>query len=130
MFTTLPSVEVDTQVGSLLLHPADEVITANLVKWGVWEAAETRFLSALLSEGDTFVDVGANVGYFSVLAARRIGAGGTVVAVEPEPRNLELLRANLHRNGCRRATVLAAPPYSQGGWMSLALNETNPGDHP
>jgi FkbM family methyltransferase len=126
---TLPTVEVDTEVGSLLLHPADEVITANLVKWRVWEAGETRFLSALLRGGDTFVDVGANVGYFSVLGASCVGAEGSVIAVEPEPRNLELLRANLARNGCAQASVIAAAAYSEPGWMPLALNESNRGDH-
>jgi Methyltransferase FkbM domain len=55
-----PVIEVQTQVGPLLAHRDDEVITANLIRWGVWEARETEFVRALLRPGDTFVDVGAN----------------------------------------------------------------------
>ena len=76
-----PVIEVDTQVGSLLAHRDDEVITANLIRWGVWEARETEFLRTVLRPGDTFVDVGANIGYFSVLAAGCIGRSGYVIAI-------------------------------------------------
>jgi FkbM family methyltransferase len=126
----LPVIEVDTQVGSLLAHRDDEVITANLIRWGVWEARETQFLRVLLRPGDTFVDVGANIGYFSVLAAGCIGSEGYVIAFEPEPRNLELLRLNLARHGVRaNATVFPLAAYSRPCHMALATNEANRGDH-
>ena len=126
----LPVIEVQTQVGSLLAHRDDEVITANLIRWGVWEARETQFLRALLRPGDTFVDVGANIGYFSVLAAGCTGSSGYVIAIEPEPRNLELLRMNLARHGIvANATVFPVAAYSRPGQMALATNEVNRGDH-
>ena len=125
-----PVIEVQTQVGSLLAHRDDEVITANLIRWGVWEARETQFLRTLLRSGDTFVDVGANIGYFSVLAAGRTGTSGYVIAFEPEPRNLELLRMNLARHGIvANATVFPVAAYSRPGQMVLATNEANRGDH-
>jgi FkbM family methyltransferase len=95
----------------------------------MWEMAETRFLLATLRPGDTFVDVGAHVGYFTVLAARRVGATGQVIAVEPEARNLELLRANLARNGCKNAHVLPCAAGATPGWMSLHFDEENRGGH-
>jgi FkbM family methyltransferase len=126
----LPVIEVQTQVGSLLAHRDDEVITDNLIRWGVWEARETQFLRELLRPGDTFVDVGANIGYFSVLAARCTGSGGYVIAFEPEPRNLELLRMNLARHGVvANAVVFPVAAYSRPCWMALAMNEANRGDH-
>lgn len=126
----LPVIDVPTEVGSLLAHRDDEVITVNLIRWGVWEAAETRFLQMLLRPGDTFVDVGANIGYFSVLAAHRVGPGGQVIAIEPEPRNVQLLRANLARYGDGvKTTVTPVAAYSRTTQMSLAMRETNRGDH-
>lgn len=126
----LPLVEVDTQVGRLFAHRDDEVITANLIRWGVWEAQETQFLRTLLRPGDTFVDVGANIGYFSVLAAGCIGSQGYLIAIEPEPRNLELLRMNLARHLVRpNATVFPLAAYSHPCQMALATNEANRGDH-
>jgi FkbM family methyltransferase len=125
-----PMIEVNTQVGPLLAHRDDEVITANLIRWGVWEAQETKFLRGLLRPGDTFVDVGANIGYFSVLAAGCIGSTGYLIAFEPEPRNLELLRRNLDRHGVRtNATVFPLAAYSHPCQMALATNEANRGDH-
>jgi FkbM family methyltransferase len=113
-----------------LAHRDDEVITANLIRWAVWEARETNFVRALVRPGDTFVDVGANIGYFSVLAASCTGPSGYVIAIEPEPRNLQLLRLNLARNGARtNATILPLAAYSRGCRMRLATNEVNRGDH-
>ena len=125
----LAIVEVDTVIGRLLAHRDDEVITASLLRWNVWEPAETHFLRSVLRPGDTFVDVGANIGYFSVLGAACVGDDGTVIAVEPEARNAELLRANLARHGRSAATVLEVAAYSTTGWMRLTLREANRGDH-
>jgi hypothetical protein len=124
-----PVVEAQTTVGPLLLPSADEVITPTLCRYGVWEPGETRFLRALVRPGDVFVDVGAHVGYFSLLAASRVGEEGAVIAVEPEPRNLRLLRANLARNGASRARVIPLAAYSHSVWMSLACDEHNRGGH-
>ena len=53
----------------------------------------------MLQRGDVFVDVGANIGYFSVLAACLVGEGGQVFAFEPDPDNFRLLRDNVALNG-------------------------------
>jgi FkbM family methyltransferase len=124
-----PAVEVRTVAGTLLVPSKDHVITPVLQRDAAWEAAETRFLLAALRPGQTFVDVGAHVGYFSVLAARCVGPDGAVFAVEPEARNLWLLRANLARNGCTNAVVVPSAAHSTPTWMSLALDETNRGGH-
>jgi FkbM family methyltransferase len=50
-----------------------------------WEPDLTRFIAGRLTDGDVFVDVGANVGYYSLLAAECVGPRGTVVAVEASP---------------------------------------------
>jgi FkbM family methyltransferase len=57
-----------------------------------------HFIDGFLREGDVFLDVGANAGLYCLLAGRRVGKSGTVIAVEPQPRNLEILRENLALN--------------------------------
>jgi FkbM family methyltransferase len=69
-----------------------------------------------------FLDVGAHAGYFSVLASRIVGDGGHVMAVEPHPRNLELLRANLWRHGCDNVTVLPVAAYHRRGHVPLVAH--------
>ena len=65
---------------------------------GCYEPQETQLASRLLRAGDVFVDVGANWGYFTLAAAHWVGAGGRVIAFEPEPRLFALLTSNLEAN--------------------------------
>ena len=122
-------VEARTVAGMLLLPSADTIITPELISRGVWEPRETRYLTTLLRPGQTFVDVGAHVGYFSLFAARLVGPGGTVVAVEPEPRNLDLLQRNIARNGVDTVRVVPFAAAAAEATMSLALDEENRGGH-
>ncbi len=131
-FSTPPSepvVELETAVGPLLLPRHDEVITAVLADGGLWEPDVGAWLASNLRPGHTFVDVGAHVGYFSVLASKLVGTNGSVIAVEPETRNRDLLQRNLVRNECTNAQVMPFAAYSASGEMALELNETNRGAH-
>jgi FkbM family methyltransferase len=58
-----------------------------------------------LKPGDVFVDIGANCGFFVVFAARKVGATGRVIAIEPLPAMLERLRFNITANGFTNVTV-------------------------
>ncbi len=124
-----PFDEVDTVVGPLLVSRGDEVVAEALRRCGEWEATETRYLSALLRPGQRFVDVGAHVGYFTVLAAQRVGPTGSVLAFEPEERNLDLLRRNVARRGLGNVEVLPVAAARSPGRMSLVLDERNRGAH-
>lgn len=70
-----------------------------------------RMLDSLVHPGDTVVDVGANIGYNTLYAARCVGPGGHVFAIEPAQDNLAVLYANLFANRLRNVTVL---PYAAG----------------
>jgi FkbM family methyltransferase len=78
---------------------AREIIEQYIYYFGVWEPHITAWISRRLAPGDTFVDVGANIGYYSLLASRLVGASGTVVAIEPSPRTFSKLNANMTLNG-------------------------------
>ena len=120
---------VDTDVGRLLLHSADRVMTPLIERDRYWEAPEGRFLRAAIRPGSTVVDVGANVGYMTLLAARAAGPDGVVVAVEPEPANVALLRANLWLNGADDVRVLEIAAWSRQELLPLWFNPDNRGDH-
>ena len=59
-----------------------------------------------LETGDTVVDVGANIGVFTILAAKSVGETGRVIAIEPERKNLKDLRNNLKINGLKNVSVV------------------------
>lgn len=72
---------------------------------GGYEPRATAIIKALVSAGDTVIDVGANIGYFSLLAARVTGSSGRVLAFEPNPPVREELLANLRLNGFAHVSV-------------------------
>lgn len=97
---------------------------------GLWEPYETSLLLRFLRPGDVFVDVGANIGYFSVLAASVVGAQGAVFAFEPDPNNYRLLRANAELNGFDdNINAVEVALSNTGGEGQLFLSEDNLGDH-
>lgn len=74
--------------------------------FGVWEPNLTALVERCLKPGDCFVDVGANVGYFSLLGSRLVGQSGRVVSIEAVPRTFAVLRKNLNANGAENVRAL------------------------
>ena len=78
----------------LMVPPTIARPTAIEMFRGTFEPETVALLRTLLALGDLFVDVGANIGYFSRLGATLVGPAGMVCAVEPEPENFASLAAN------------------------------------
>lgn len=88
---------------------------------GTYEGPVQRAIAENLEQGGVFYDIGANVGFFTILAARCVGSSGRVVAFEPEPGNAALLRRNVERNGFAHVTVMEKAVASQSGCDTLML---------
>jgi FkbM family methyltransferase len=80
-----------------------------------------KLLAASLRPGGVFVDVGANVGFHTVAAARLVGGAGHVYAVEPQPWALDLLRANVWRHGLANVSVLPYAASDASGTLRLSV---------
>ena len=93
-----------------------------LAENGVYERATLEMLRELLRPGDTFVDIGANEGYFTVVASRIVGATGRVLAVEPQVRLGPVLSKNLAENGCTNVEVIQAAVSDKAGSATLHLS--------
>jgi FkbM family methyltransferase len=85
-------------------HLADAV-AREVCYTGRYEPQETAIVSGLLGPGQTFVDVGANWGYYTLLAAGRVGPAGRVVSLEPDPRMYRLLTTNVSANALAQVTA-------------------------
>ncbi len=102
-----PRQHVERALGSgirMRLDPQDEV-DRFIYFWNHWEANETWLFERVLRPGDALVDVGANVGYFSLLGARLVGPTGRVLAVEPSPPTVTRLRENVALNRYDTVTI-------------------------
>ena len=87
---------------------------------GRYEPLETELLGHVLKGGDVFVDVGAHWGYFSLLAAKMVGAKGRVVAIEADPRIHRTLARNRALNGLDQLQVVHVAAAAEAGTLTLA----------
>ena len=83
----------------MLVDTRDAMVAPWLVLDGLWESTVTEWLQRTLRPGQVFVDVGANIGYFTLLGATLVGPEGTCVGIEAHPRLAELLQRNVIING-------------------------------
>lgn len=97
--------ETTTRDGVSMRLDLHQLIDRFIYYWGEWEPSETALLRRLLAPGDVFADAGANIGYYSLLAARLVGPRGGVVAFEPVPETARRLRENVALNGFGNVTV-------------------------
>lgn len=103
------------------------------LEWSVLEgteAAEGRtaeVFDRLLAPGRVVLDVGANVGYYSLTAAARVGASGRVIAFEPGPTVARRLRENAELNGLANLTVVQAAVADAPGTHRFQLAEDSEG---
>jgi FkbM family methyltransferase len=82
-----------------------EVMNKALFLYGTVEISETRLVQALLQPGMTFIDVGANIGYYSLIAAKLVGAMGAVHCFEPNSDIRNTLETHVLLNGFENVTI-------------------------
>jgi FkbM family methyltransferase len=105
------------------------IVSSTLFLTQVYEPEETRLVVRLLKQGDVFVDLGANIGYFDLIASGAVGSTGKVFAFEPDPTNLRLLRRNVEVNGCANVFVEPKAVTDTNRSVTLYLSSVNHGDH-
>jgi FkbM family methyltransferase len=99
----------------LLADAADAAVTPGLLS-GRYEAHLTAVFERYCTPGMTVVDVGANLGYYSLLASGLVGPTGRVVALEPNSENCRLLLSSLRLNGITNVRLLPVAADTTTGW--------------
>lgn len=97
-----------------------DLVAREMALTGGYAPMETALIRGLLPPGGVFVDVGANIGFFTLAAAARVGRAGRVVALEPHPALAVVLRQNLAMNGLRDVAVLEVAASDRDGTAVLA----------
>lgn len=105
---------------NLKLHLAiEDWIPQQLYLLGTYEEKELRFVTSQLNEGDLFVDIGANIGLFTLVASRIVGSSGRVVSFEPALRNYNKLVHHISTNNI--SNVIAEKLAISSGESSITL---------
>jgi len=94
-----------------------------------WEELTTEMFKKVVKEGDTVLDLGANLGYFTLLAARLVGEKGRVYAFEPEPTNYSLLLKNIELNGYSNVVAVQKAVSDVKGKVKFFLDSRDTGAH-
>jgi FkbM family methyltransferase len=113
----------------MYLDPTDKVITPTILVLGNWETSETAWFLRVVKPGDTFVDAGANAGYYTIIGSRLVGDKGKVYAFEPEPEMFALLEKNVRLNGLTNVVLERKALSNRKGTLKLYLADKNKGDH-
>jgi FkbM family methyltransferase len=108
-----------TCFGAVVQCRLEDVVQKSIFHFGVWEPEITEIVRERLRPGDTFIDLGANVGYYTLLGARLIGPRGRVVGIEPSPSLFELLQVNLARNDVRNVRLVQKAVAPEPGEIAL-----------
>ena len=112
-----------------LASPVQRDMHALLDADGFYEPETTILIASVLKPGDVFIDVGAHVGYFSVLAAALVGPAGQVVSFEPEPGNYAQLSEHIRLNGLTQVLPRHCAAGAQEAVLDLHINADNDGGH-
>ncbi|MFG2720687.1 FkbM family methyltransferase [Streptomyces sp. NPDC048416] len=107
--------------GARFAVDTQDLIQRYLYLFGVWEPHMTHWLRRRLRPGDTFIDVGANIGVFSVLASRLVGGTGHVVAIEASPAFHRRLLQNADLNHCDNIRALNAAVSDERRTLTFVL---------
>lgn len=113
----------------LKTHIDQEHVSQKMLKNRVWEPTETSCVLKFVLAGDLVIDVGANIGYYSVIFARQVGISGSVIAIEPDAKNFELLNLNIKHNKIHNIQLISAAAAATDGQGTLYSSSTNYGDH-
>jgi FkbM family methyltransferase len=95
----------------------------DLSVYGVYEPGITALVKREVKEGDVVLDLGANVGYYTLLFAKLVGETGKVFAFEPDPRFFSLLKKNVEINGYKNVILEQKAVTNRTGMMRLFLEE-------
>jgi FkbM family methyltransferase len=102
------TIDGTTEDGIHLRCRLPDLIQMFVYLFGTWEPDLAAFLRRRLRPGDTFIDVGANIGCVSALASRLVGPRGTVIAIEPSPAVIAALQETVARNDLTNIRLVAA----------------------
>jgi FkbM family methyltransferase len=94
-----------------------------------YEPYLTDLMLSKIKAGDVVLDIGANIGYDTVLFANKVGKKGKVIAIEPDPINFEILQKNIKENKLFNVVAVQAAVGNENKKMEIYESKTNYGDH-
>jgi FkbM family methyltransferase len=118
----------DLEQGEFLFPADDKVMLPFIEEHGVWELNEVNWLKKFVVPGMTCLNVGANIGYFTVLMSNLVGKSGKVFCIEPNPQLYDILSENIKNLALDNVVIYRFAATDFDGEIELYLNKVNYGD--
>ena len=96
---------------------------------GIHDPVQTSLIKKYVKSGNVVIDVGAHIGYYTLLFANLVKDKGHVWAFEPSGENFKLLKKNIEVNGCQNVTLINKAVSNNSGLTKLYLSKTSQADH-
>lgn len=106
----------------MFLDPSDSL---NLLIWGVHEPLVTKLVKKYVKKDDIILDIGAHIGYYTIILAELVGEKGKVFAFEPNPTNFALLKRNVKINGYNNVILVQKAVSNKTGRIKLYISKDN-----
>jgi FkbM family methyltransferase len=119
-------VTAKTVFGNTVHVDAGDISGRYIYYFGVWEPNLTEWIRQRLRAGDTFIDVGANIGYYSLLASALVGTSGSVVAIEALPQIFGILKRNLQVNSASNVRAVNVAAWDRNDVVQVFTQPDNP----
>lgn len=125
----IPLVNISINGQTFYAHTLDRLIALFLLKFGMWEKEEINLFKKTIKEGWTVLDIGANIGYPSLLLSKLVGKSGKVIAFEPDKNNIKILKKNIKANNIQNIKVVPMAVSDHTGAGTLFISDSHSGDH-
>src|SRR3989344_326562 len=107
----------------------DSVDVLQLFTNGIYENLSTNLLKKEIKKGDIVLDIGAHIGYYTLIFAKLVGNNGRVYAFEPNPTNFAILKKNIELNEYKNVVLIQKAVSDKCSKIKLFLADINTGDH-
>lgn len=112
----------------MYVNTTDIGVAEPLIKAGIYEEFETEVFKKLLTSNTTFIDIGANIGYYTLLSSDIIKKG-YIYSFEPVITNYELLVKNVNLNDLKNVKIFQKAISYKNGKVKIFIDEKNLGNH-
>ena len=106
----------------MYLDPNERVVSKSIFLHKIWEPLESKLFCRSINKGDIVIDIGAHIGWYSLLASRHVGEEGLVYAFEPEPRSFNILIKNIKLNDITNIIPINKALSDSSGIQLLYIN--------
>ena len=119
---------IDNELGQIIFPAGDNVMAPTIHSDGTWEENEINWLKENVHPGDHCINIGANVGYFSIWLGKLVGEMGSVTAFEPNPNLIPFFDKNIQNSKLKNIKLRQVAVGNRSGFQWLFLNKKNFGD--